>query len=176
MLLCWRPGVTAGPLVFFGAAKTPARIACRGFSMVELVVVIVILGIVAAIALPSLRGSGFEERALRDQIVSALRYAQKSAIAARRTVCVTFVSSPLAIDFTISGAYGASDCSTGGPLAGPSSAPLVIVPTGSTSFSCTAPSLTFDASGKLGATATVTVSGLPANLAITVESETGYVH
>lgn len=149
----------------------------RGFSLIELVLVIVLLGIVSAVAIPRWRGgSGFEERGLRDQIVAALRYAQKSAIAARRTVCVTFSSSPAKIDFDISTAYPAANCSAGTPLIGPDGAALTIVPTGSTSFSAAQPILTFDASGRPGAATSVTVGGLPASLAITVESETGYVH
>ncbi len=149
----------------------------RGFSLIELVVVIVLLGIVSAIAIPRWRGgSGFEERALRDQIVAALRYAQKSAIAARRTVCATFSSSPARIDFNISAAYGAANCSAGTALAGPDGTALSVVATGSTSFSAAQPMLIFDASGRPGAGTSVVVSGLPASLAITVESETGYVH
>lgn len=147
----------------------------RGFSLIELVVVIILLGIVAAIAIPRWRGgSGFEERALHDQIVSALRYAQKSAIAARRTVCVTFASAR--IDFNISAAYGAPNCSGGNVLIGPDGTALSIVPTGSTSFFAAQPMLIFDASGRPGAATSVVLSGLPASLAITVESETGYVH
>ncbi|MCG2576762.1 hypothetical protein LZ012_07125 [Dechloromonas sp. XY25] len=138
-------------------------------------VVIVMVGIVAAIALPRLSRSGFEERGLRDQIVAALRYAQKSAIAARQMVCVTF--SPGRIDFNIStAAYPAANCSAGTALVGPDGTVLSVVPTGSTSFSAAQPMLIFDAAGRPGAGTSVVVNGLPARLAITVESETGYVH
>lgn len=148
-----------------------------GFSLVELIVVIVLLGIVAAVAVPRwLGGSGFEERAVRDQIVGALRYAQKSAIAARRTVCVTFSSTPSQVSFAISSAYPAANCTGGSALVGPDGAALGVTASSSMTFSSSTASFTFDAAGRASSAATVSVTGLPAGQAITVESETGYVH
>ena len=145
--------------------------------MVELVVVIVLVGIVAAVAMPRWRGdNGFEERIVRDQIVAALRYAQKSAVAARRMVCVTFAPSPSRVDFTISSAYPAASCAGGSGLIGPDGAVLSVVPANSVSFVSSAPTLMFDAAGRASTAASITVSGLPASQAITLESETGYVH
>lgn len=170
-----RPGVTAGPFVF--SAVPVRRAGSAGFSLVELVVVIVLLGIVAAVVMPRWRGgSGFEERALHDQVVAALRYAQKSAVAARRTVCVSFSTSPSKVDFSISSTYPAANCSIGSLLAGPDGTNLSIAASGSIAITSSASSLTFDAAGRPSAAASITVSGLPASLAITVESETGYVH
>jgi MSHA pilin protein MshC len=148
-----------------------------GFSLIELVVVIVLLGIVAAVVMPRWRGgSGFEERALRDQVATALRYAQKSAIAARRTVCVDFVAVPSKVDFSISSAHGAANCSVGSSLAGPDGTNLSVAASGSTTITSSVSSFTFDAAGRPSAAASISVSGLPGALAITVENETGYVH
>lgn len=145
--------------------------------MVELVVVIVLLGIVAAIAMPRWRGdNGFEERIVRDQIIASLRYAQKSAVAARRMVCVSFSTSPSRVDFTMSSTYPAASCVGGSGLVGPDSKVLSVVPASSVSFASSATSLMFDAAGRASAAASITVSGLPASQAITLESETGYVH
>jgi len=53
-----------------------------GYSMIELVVVIVILGVVAAIAGPRFFGTQtFSERGYADEIASAMRYSQKVAVA-----------------------------------------------------------------------------------------------
>jgi len=61
----------------------------HGFTMVELVVVIIVLAVLAAVAIPRLAGrTGFEARGFADEVASALRYSQRSAIAMRRTVTV----------------------------------------------------------------------------------------
>jgi len=61
----------------------------HGFTMVELVVVIIVLAVLAAVAVPRLAGrTGFEARGFADEVASALRYGQRSAVAMRRTVMV----------------------------------------------------------------------------------------
>lgn len=149
----------------------------KGFTFVELVAVLVIGGILAAIILPKMiGGTAFDERAFRDQVVAGLRYAQKSAIASRRTVCANFFPSPARVTFDISTANGAANCVVGNALAGPDTNSLVVTATGSTSFATLPATIIFDAAGRPGSGATINVSGLPAALAITLEAETGYVH
>lgn len=148
-----------------------------GFTIVELVVVVVVVGILAATILPRWGGeSGFENRGFRDQIIAALRYAQKSAIAARLTACATFSTSPAQVSFRVSSANGASDCTTGSTLAGADGLPLVVAASSGTTFSAAPGSVVFDAAGRPVAAASISIAGLPAALAITVEAETGYVH
>ncbi len=58
-----------------------------GFTIVELVAVMVIVGIIAAISAPRFVGvDAFEARGSYGTLTAALRYAQKTAIAQRRTV------------------------------------------------------------------------------------------
>jgi MSHA pilin protein MshC len=78
-----------------------------GFTLVELVTTMIVLGILAAVAIPRMTGSN-EFRALEfhDRTVAALRFAQKSATSHRRMVCVAFTASTLTltIDHDRSGA------------------------------------------------------------------------
>ena len=148
-----------------------------GFTIVELVSVLVIGGILAAVIMPKLgAGTGFDERAFRDRVVAGLRFAQKSAIASRRTVCASFSAPPASVNFRISTTNGAANCVVGSALAGPDSPLLVVTATGNVSFAALPADVIFDAAGRPGSGAAISISGLPAALAITIEAETGYVH
>lgn len=62
----------------------------RGFTMVELVTVIVLIGALAAIGIPRLMGSNTTATLVfGEQVVNAVRHAHKTAIARRRLVCLT---------------------------------------------------------------------------------------
>lgn len=150
-----------------------------GFTLIELVVTLVVIGILAAAVAPRfLGGHGFEERGFYDETLSALRYAQKSAIAQRRLVCVAFTATTVTL--TIASGNPAVSCNTN--LSGPDgSTPYTIdasnvtkYGTANVAFSPVPDALTFDPLGKPGAGATIQVSGFAQ--AITVEAETGYVH
>lgn len=166
---------TSGPACIPGLFPFMGR-RQRGFTQVELIVVIIMAGILAAVAMPRWRGeSGFEERQFRDELVAALRYAQKSAIAARRTVCATF--SATSATFSIAPPpYNAASCVGGSALVGPDGQALVVGATGSAGFPAVPADVIFDSAGR-PTTGGVTLSftGLPAGLDVTVEAETGYV-
>ncbi len=156
------------------------RPASGGFTMVELIVTVIIIGIMAAVVAPRFFGKhGFEERGFHDESIAALRYAQKAAIAQRRNVCAALV--PKKMTLTIASAAGsASPCNTN--LAGPDGkSPYVIDATADTkyrnsnvSFATFPASVTFDSLGRPNAKATIQVTSHTRK--IVVEAETGFVH
>lgn len=147
-----------------------------GFSIVELVTVIIVAGIIAAVALPRFVGrDAFFQRGFRDQVLSSLRYARQQAVAKRREVCVIIVPATpatLALTFNPSTVSGAA-CSS--PLGEPgSSAPYVITAPSGVTVAASTNSFRFNGLGQPNPNLaiTVTVSGM---LPITVAAETGHV-
>lgn len=146
-----------------------------GFTLIELIVTMLVVSVLAVMVVPRWSGnSAFDERGFRDSIVAGLRYAQKSAIAAHRRVCVTFTVNSAA--FTIAANFADVDCAGGGALIGPDGNVLVVTARGAATFSAVPGDVVFDPAGRPVAGAGVlNFTNLP-DWAVTIEPETGYVH
>lgn len=140
----------------------------RGFTLVELVTVLIILGILAVVALPRMdSGQLFREVGFRDQVAAVLRHAQKTAVSHRRLVCATVAGNQLALG--IATAHPASACNSA--LAGPDGRqPAASSPSASIALTALpAGPLYFQPSG------TVTSDGAgttPADYSLTVTNQT----
>lgn len=79
---------------------------CRGFTLVELVIVVAIIAVVAAIALPRFSQAASRQKleAAADRVAADLALARARARAASQTVDVSFA--PLAEAYTVSGSGG----------------------------------------------------------------------
>lgn len=149
----------------FGSSVTS-----RGFTLAELVMVLVIVSVLAVAAMPAMFGRlTFDTRRFADQVRAAMQYAQKVAVAQRRNVCVTVTANSLSLTQGTSAGAACSaavfDVSAGSGF--------VLNTPGSVSLGGAA-TITFDALGQTASAASVTVTG-DQTIQIDVEAVTGYV-
>lgn len=145
----------------------------KGFTLIELIVVMTMIGVLAVAAIPRFFDrQTFDSRGFHDATLAALRYAQKAAIAQRRTVCVNF--SPTTVTLTMASLADTSNCNI--DLAGPNGArPFEVkAPSAMSSFTGTPDPFQFNALGQASSGQTIRVNG--ASDKIIVERDTGYVH
>jgi MSHA pilin protein MshC len=148
----------------------------RGFTLIELIMVMVMLGVLAVFAAPRVfNRNDFEARGFHDQTLGVLRFAQKTAIAQRRAVCVTFTINSLTL--TIANAEAVATCTNA--LNGPTGLPTLTAPANVT-YATTPVAFRFDGLGQpltgTNTPAPRTINVVNATGTISVEAATGYVH
>ncbi len=160
----------------------------RGFTLIELAVVITVLGIVLAIGVPRLlERSDFDAMAFRHELRSAVAHAQRVAIASRRFVCIETTASMVSftqIDIPPENTGASLTCTT--PLNLPKGRPSCagnpdhqICPPGNVQMSNVV--FIFDAAGRPIAS-NKQVFTTPIHIGITdqddliIEAESGHVH
>ena len=163
--------------------RTSPGLRSAGFTLIELVMVIVMLGILAVAVLPKMSSTTtvYQAQAFNEEVRAALQYAQKVAVSHRRMVCAAVTAT--SVTLTVAGANGDSSCSatalTGaGNSVGsayavsPSSANLSISPAATVYFQPSG-QVTSDGAGTTVSNFSFTVTG---NSAISVQGATGYVN
>lgn len=159
-----------------GCCAWGATVRRSGFTLIELVMTLALLGILAAVVGPKVFSTNtFDARGFHDETLALLRFAHKSAIAQRRPVCVTFTvtSARLGIDADRNQATGASGCEAN--LTGPrGDSPGSITARGSVQYAALPAVIVIDGLGQPAAGQTIQVVGVGKQ--VTVEPTTGFVH
>ncbi len=155
-----------------------ARRIVAGFTLLELVVVIVIATILSAFTIARINTQSFDTEGFANRVAAMVRFAQKLAISQRRAVHVVISSNKVSLCYVV------TNCGT------PTAVSPVHEPPGTNAFSYSAPSgvmladltFSFNALGRaydslgvpIAGALTIAVTG-DGTKTITIAEETGYV-
>lgn len=144
-----------------------------GFTYPELIAVLILIGVLAAVAIPKFSAAtfGYDESRFYQQTLAALRHAQSTAVTTQRTVCAVFTGTTLVLRYAP--AYGTMTCvaADGVTPPGGGATPYTVTAQGSAGFSPTPTNFTYSRTGRPSTGQTILFSG---GKQIVIEAETGY--
>ncbi len=149
-----------------------------GFTIIELVIVIVIIGVVSAVTAPRFfKLQNFEERGYYDEVIAAIRYAHKAAMATGCNYSVSVNSSGYEIrkhSSCSSGTFSSiMNPATGDPSGYTENTPSGLGITGSLSFYYDNHGQPYNLAGtKIGSVNSITIG----SRTLQVEPYTGFIH
>lgn len=147
-----------------------------GFTIVELITVMIVIGILSAVAIPMMTGNTMAGPAFRNELASTLRYAQKTAVSHRRLVCATVSASTVTL--TIASVANSTVCNTslaspdGNSVASKDSAVTASGALVGILYFQSTGTITTNSAGTVLAAGTINVTG---QTGIAVQGATGYV-
>jgi MSHA pilin protein MshC len=136
----------------------------RGYSLIELIVVIVLLGILAAIIAPHLNISSFRSAGFFQQSLAAIRFAQKQAISTGCSVQVDISGGMCELNW--------SGCAGNAAILNPASGDTDFCADSEPEGAAPAANFTFNRIGAPTAAQSFSVDGRT----IVVEANTGFAH
>ena len=140
----------------------------RGFTLIELTVVILLVGILSVVAIAKLTGvDEFQVQGFFDSTKATVRFAQKVAVAQRTNVFVVNTASTMRVCYDAACAATVIDPTSGGAMVVTAPAGVSIGGVGSNSF---------DGLGRASPGGTISVTGAGITHNILIEAATGYVH
>ena len=147
----------------------------RGFTLVELVMVIVLAGILSffAVSRMSTRGDT-DAHGFAAQVGSAMRFAQKAAVAQRRIIYMNVDTGSARVWFCLDSAPGCTQ-----PLMSPAGGALDYTAPAGVALTNSGPAqINFDALGRPSESSAVdlTIGAGATSFTVRVEPESGYVH
>ncbi len=154
----------------------------KGFTLIELVMVLILIGIIAVVAIPKLSDiTATNAGAFAKKLRADMRYAQDLAMTRNQRARVTFRTSPNGYDITLGG-NPVTDPATGSPFsitlntgqyAGIS---ISAVEFAGSYVEFNTLGVPFESGGMLAASKSVTVSGGSISQNVTVQPQTGAVN
>lgn len=145
----------------------------RGFTMVELIIVMIVLGVLASLAMPHLIDNNtLHERGAQSQLRAMLVHARQLAIAQQREVCAQLTPARVTLVYVVAG-----NCSAATPVNAPGgncsaavgTCPYEVIAPSRSSFS--GPDLRFNTRGQPVPNVTQIIA--VGSLSLSIQAETG---